>query len=393
MNQAPSYILWLPSWYPNKLAPYDGDFIQRHAKAVSAYIPLHVLHIIRDEKGTITKSLKIEENKSGNLAEVIIYYYSRKRNLKILDRFLSMNKFGKIYRDYISLFFKANDLPELVHVHISFKSGLIAGWIEKRWGIPYVLTEHWTVYLDEAKPALNDLSFVHQYMISKIMTNALLVLPVSDYLGKALKKKWPSIEFETIPNVVDTDIFYSAEQTPNNKLHLIHISTFTYQKDPENLFKALGLLKKEDINFSLDLFGPVTESILNLVKVENIEKEIIIHGEVPQLILSEYLKKADALILYSRYESFGCVIIEANACGVPVIVTDTQLMHELVEENINGILVQPGSAIELAKALMNYSVIKNSFNRNKIAARTIEKYSFNKVGKMIAGIYDRYRKS
>ena len=88
MNQAPSYILWLPSWYPNKLAPYDGDFIQRHAKAVSAYIPLHVLHIIRDEKGTITKSLKIEENKSGNLAEVIIYYYSRKRNLKILAEFI-----------------------------------------------------------------------------------------------------------------------------------------------------------------------------------------------------------------------------------------------------------------------------------------------------------------
>ena len=42
MPQAPAYILWLPSWYPNKLDPFDGDFIQRHAVAVSAFVPVHV---------------------------------------------------------------------------------------------------------------------------------------------------------------------------------------------------------------------------------------------------------------------------------------------------------------------------------------------------------------
>ena len=43
-------ILWLASWYPNELAPFDGDFIQRHAQSVSILHMVEVLHVINDEK-------------------------------------------------------------------------------------------------------------------------------------------------------------------------------------------------------------------------------------------------------------------------------------------------------------------------------------------------------
>ena len=385
-----SYILWLPSWYPNKLGPYDGDFIQRHAKAVSAYVPVHVLHLVRDGEGVITRSVKIEENIEHNLKEVIIYYYSKKPGLKIFDLFFSMNKFGHQYRTYLTDFFSEHGLPSLVHVHIAFKAGLIARWLKQRLGIPYLLTEQWTIYLENAKPKLTNLTFAHQYMISKIMTNASLVLPVSDHLGKELQKKWPSITYEVVPNVVNSNIFFPSHEKNNDKLKLIHISTLTYQKDPESLFRAVGLLKKQGIEFSLDVFGPVNELVLSLIKSENIGEEVKLHGEVPQQVLSEFLRKSDALILYSRYETFGCVIIEANASGVPVIVTDTELMHELVEDNVNGVFVPAGTGEQLANALISFSNQRNSFDKNKIASQAIEKYSYNRVGKIYADIYARY---
>ena len=42
-KQQKPYILWLPSWYPNKSEPYSGDFIQRHAKAAALYDPVTVI--------------------------------------------------------------------------------------------------------------------------------------------------------------------------------------------------------------------------------------------------------------------------------------------------------------------------------------------------------------
>ncbi|HLF45514.1 MAG TPA: hypothetical protein VI548_03770, partial [Chitinophagaceae bacterium] len=79
------YILWLPSWYPCKLTPYDGDFIQRHARAVSAFVSVQVVHFIRDKDGTVTKDIRIEENKTDKLTETIVYYYSKTLPVQAAD--------------------------------------------------------------------------------------------------------------------------------------------------------------------------------------------------------------------------------------------------------------------------------------------------------------------
>ena len=51
MTKPPApYVLWLPSWYPNKLAPFDGDFIQRHAKAAALYNDILVIYAVPDEE-------------------------------------------------------------------------------------------------------------------------------------------------------------------------------------------------------------------------------------------------------------------------------------------------------------------------------------------------------
>ena len=42
--------LWLVSWYPDKISPFNGDFIKRHAEAVSLYDDVHVIYVTKDEK-------------------------------------------------------------------------------------------------------------------------------------------------------------------------------------------------------------------------------------------------------------------------------------------------------------------------------------------------------
>ena len=85
---------------------------------------------------------------------------------------------------------------------------------------------------------------------------------------------------------------------------------------------------------------------------------------------------ADALILYSRYETFGCVLIEANACGIPVIVSDIEVMHENVKAGVNGLFAENENFRKLADQIIYYLESKDSFQRGKIAAHTIAHYSY-----------------
>src|SRR6266496_904545 len=181
-------IFWLASWYPNFLKPYDGDFIQRHARAVSAFTPIHVMYFVRDSNGMVTNSIYIDKKTTGNLTETIIYYKVKRSGFKFIEKIRSFKVFRKIYKKTISELFGKEGRPQLVHAHVAFKAGLIARWIKRKYRIPYLLTEHWTIYLDEATPNLKDLSFVHRSVIGKVMKEALLVLPVSDYLGKCLQQ-------------------------------------------------------------------------------------------------------------------------------------------------------------------------------------------------------------
>lgn len=384
------YVLWLTSWYPCRLTPYDGDFIQRHARAVAPFFPVQVLHFIRDKTGEISKNVVIETKSEGNLKETIVYYYSPVFPFPLADRIVSFLKFRSLYKKIVSEYFQHQGLPVLVHVHITFKAGLIARWIKKHTGINYLLTEQWTIFLEKAKPCFKDLPFYIQYLIGKIISGASLVLPVSNYLANTLQRRWPSLQYEVVPNVVDTTIFFPEGKPDSKSLRFIHISTLSYQKDPETLFSAFGIVNRRGIDFVLDLVGPVKDELYQFIQTEGIGEKINFLGEMPQAMLAQVLKKADALILYSRYETFGCVLIEANACGIPVLVPNIRPMNELIQDGVNGILVNPGSASALAEAIIQFSQSKDRFIKMKIAESTAEKYNYNRIGKKIAGIYSRY---
>src|SRR5688572_180491 len=95
-------ILWLPSWYPNKTAPFDGDFIQRMAKATSLYAEIHVFFVVKDE--SLKDSLVTNFAQNGNLYETIAYYNSSSLLSRVMPRGISWKKYFSIYKQLISNF-------------------------------------------------------------------------------------------------------------------------------------------------------------------------------------------------------------------------------------------------------------------------------------------------
>ena len=127
-----SYVLWLPSWYPNKFRPFDGDFIQRHAQAISPYIRLTIIYFYQYGQKESPNEDKIEINESRNLKEIIVSFSFFKTGVSFLDKIIYNLKFFFTCKKYLKTHFRENGLPRLVHVHVPMKAGLLALWIKKK---------------------------------------------------------------------------------------------------------------------------------------------------------------------------------------------------------------------------------------------------------------------
>jgi glycosyltransferase involved in cell wall biosynthesis len=374
-------VLWLPNWYPNQLDPYNGDFIQRHARATALYCKVDVICIVRDKEGKVTRSVKTEKNVSGNLNETIIYYYSNSFLPGIADRILSGLKYMRIYKKSIREYINQNGKPRCAHVHIADKNGLIAIWLKRTLQIPYLVSEQWTLFLQEAIPQFHSQSLWFRRMWKRVITNASGISVVSDYLGKALVSAGAPDNYKVIPNVVDHQIFYPAGDGPQNVSGFIHISLLNYQKNFIAILKAFELVKMAGHAFHLSVYGPVSKTLQEKVKQADLSKEVQFHGEVAQTILADRLRNSIALIQYSRYETFGCVIIEAHASGIPVIASEIPVHHETIVEGQNGVFVESENAKALADTIITFLKNRPPFSPKEISERTKKLYGYDKVGK------------
>ncbi len=378
--------LWMASWYPNKISPFNGDFIKRHAEAVSLYTDIHVIHLVKDEKGDMTKDVLVEENHTGRLSETIIYYHVPGSLFSIANKFYSAQKFSRLYKQAIKKYVNANGVPAIVHVHVGMKAGLAALWMKRKWRTAFVVSEHWSGFLPEATDKFAHQSPVIRYGWKRTMKEAAGCSAVSASLAKGLATHFPMLQCRVIPNVVNKSIFFPAHVDPGFP-QFIHISGLDELKNPVEILQAFQMLKKDIPAARLAVFGSVKQEIVNKAAALGLADAVSFHPEVAQSVLAEQMNKSAALILYSSYETFGCVIIEANACGVPVIASDIPVFHETVADTVNGYFVplhQPGLLAEKMKMVLRQ---QNVIDRHTMAETTVSKYSYETIGKMFSDWY------
>src|SRR5690349_6162485 len=133
-------ILWLVSWYPNINDRFDGDFIQRHARAAAIYHDIYVLFV---SEADIEKDVETEIRQATGLTEKIIYY---KRKSGFLHKLRKQLTWRQLFQNAIVEYVKNNGLPAIVHVHIPWKAGLMALWMQKKFGTDFIISEHWGIY-------------------------------------------------------------------------------------------------------------------------------------------------------------------------------------------------------------------------------------------------------
>lgn len=380
-------VLWLASWYPNKLDNFTGDFIQRHAQAVSQYCEVQVIYAKKDEDLT-SNTTAVKRFVTGNLTEQIIYYNSPKTAFKILDRLISFLNYKKHFRNAIKDYCMEQGKPDYIHVHVAMNAGVTALWAKRKWGIHYFVTEHWVGYYKECVPSIFDKNFLFRSLNKRILEKAALFFPVSKGLGETVKQHFVNVPFFAIPNVVNTRFFNYKPLTPA-KFRFIHISYMNYQKNPEGILQAAAMLKERGFDFELIMLGNDNTELRSMAnKYELLNKFVFFQQPVAYSEVAVHMQKASALLLFSRFENLPCVILEALCCGLPVISSNVGGIAEVIDIE-NGLLVESEHAVQLAEAMQSLITNYQKYDRYAIAAKAAEKFNYEKVGRQF---YDQYTK-
>ncbi len=378
-------ILWLCSWYPNSADPFDGDFIERHARSLALFQPLDVLHIVQNTSLLKNGKKRIEKRFENNIHTSIVYIPMPAWPLKPLNVLQFNWSYYSVLKQQLNLYIKKNGKPDLVHVHVPAKIGIGAVWLKKKYNIPFVVTEHSTTYFPGTHDQYSERSLYYRNIVKKVFTSAEAFVSVSNRLTSLIHKLFQVKKTYLVRNAVDVEMFFPV-QVANPVKRFVHVSMMVPFKNVEGILQALSVLNKTNRNWVMSFVGPASEAHKTLAVDLGLAEQISWEGLLPYAVVAKQIQTGDALVHFSKYENLPCVINEALCCGVPVISSDVGGISEIIDSS-NGCLVQNGNVAELAEALNNFLSNPSKFNKQNISARAMAMFRYETIGMQLMELY------
>ena len=366
-------ILFISSWFPNKLEPTNGNFVQRHAEAVALKHDVEILHTIGDfnQKETFVFDDKI----INGIRTLVIYYRNSKNPVQNFLRRMKAYKIG----------FSKMQKPELVHGNVLHNNMLFAVYLKKKYKISFVISEHWTALQEEN---LGRTSANIKRIAKFIAKHADYIFPVSENLKKSLKMLGIKTPMKVISNVVNTDVFRIRQTNGNKSTRFLHVSSLIPRKRPDKIIETVHQLKVNGYDVSLEIGGDGdTATLRRLVQKLNAEEYISIFDEISYEEVAEKMQASDCFILFSDNETQGCVILESYACGKPVIATSVGGVPEFIKPGL-GILIEKANEQELYQSMQNFIENKITFNKPEVLRDfVIDNFSKDIISNQFTEVY------
>jgi len=217
--------------------------------------------------------------------------------------------------------------------------------------------------------------------------------------AKTSKLLW-NRRVDIVPMAVDTSIFRPVDPSPlraalmeegvirEGEKIVLFVGRLVPHKGLEELITCA---KYVDARFLICGGGPLKKKLESEIKDQGLDN-IRLMGPVEDELLPSYYSLCDVFVLpsHSRLEAFGIVLLEAMACGKPIIASDIPGSREIVEVGVNGLLAEPLNPEDLASKISSLlgdgaGAREMGENGKKLVER---KYSWEKVTGQMIDIYD-----
>jgi glycosyltransferase involved in cell wall biosynthesis len=386
-------VLFLTNLFPFYQNPVAGAFITNRLKTLPSFdIEFDIYSITyKDTFGVkllkkILSKINVDVNDSFYEVNGIKYKYATSSrnvldifNSKILKKSNQIKDSREVAED---LFYKIKDNKfDIIHAHGMYdpSAGLVAKLLSQKLGVPYIVTCHGS--------DINLLMPLAKELYIDVLENAAKVIFVSNaLLNKAKSFEYPGKNSVVIPNGIEPDDFKPLDKEKiKEELGLSKkvvgfvgnlIPVKRADKFPE-LFSYISSIY--DTEFLVVGDGELRKGIENECKKRKLQIKFV--GRVPNEDVPYYMNAMDVMILPSRNEGFGAVVIEAQGCGVSVVGSSNGGIPEAIGGG--GIVVEEGKDFEKRFAQSIVKLLKNPIDESYLRKRANEFAWKNIVGKEI----------
>jgi glycosyltransferase involved in cell wall biosynthesis len=214
--------------------------------------------------------------------------------------------------------------------------------------------------------------------------------------GKLSALGYPRERITVIPNGIDERKFLHREHFVEKRkgFKILCVSRFARNKGYEILIQALKLIK-EKFDFYAYFVGSVADAnyfsyIRHLVIREKLEENVTFGISINDAQLTDCYLSSDIFVLPSRMETLPLVILEAMYAGLPIISTRVGGISEIVENDVNGFLIEAGNPVQLSEKLIN--LMKDSDKRKEMSVANKRKagnYTWDKIAAKTFELYNK----
>lgn len=378
------HILIIPSWYPQFEGDIGGSFFREQAHALrnsghKVGVIYPQVRSIKNLKGLYSKSYGKQYINDNGLNTYKFHHLAIPKLTKVQNQ--RWVKHGlKIFEEYIKNF----GMPDIIHVHSLKPAGYLALKINSKYQIPFVVTEHSSMF------ARYHISESDIQSLGKIIAASSYNIGVSKQFCNLLDGIFEFKKWQYIPNIVNKNFLDSDIDPPNGKNEFIYLSicSLTHIKAIDNLIRAFALIHKKTLNAILYIGGDGEErnNLEKLVKDLNLEDRVIFLGSLSREKVRTEMAKSSVFVLPSRYETFGVVLVEALALGKPIIATKCGGPESIINDKV-GTLVEVDNIKELSKAMLEAYITPDKYNSNDIRQYCIDNFSEKTVTSKLTKIY------
>lgn len=374
-------VFIVPSWYPSESNPIYGIFNQEQAFMLACQRPEWNIGVSTWGQGDAHFMIPISSPSS-------FMNLFKKHERKATTVHTNLRKyfvpaFGwtrKILRGNIEGIIAANEknlstyiqdfgLPEVISAQASYPAAIVAHRLSEKWGIPYTVTIRmgpfpFAEFLD-SRGQLKEI-------IRKPLIHANRLIATSP----SLEQRLGSFGFSNVAvinNPVDTDFFHPEKSVTKSRCcQLLTIGRLETEKGIDILLEALSHL---EIPFELRIGGSGSkeQEYRRLCSSLHLDEKVTWLGELSRAEVKKEMQRCSFYILPSRYETFGNVLIEAMACGKPVVATKCGGPEDIVTGKVgyfSTIHAQDLSA-QISSMMNDYHL----FDANKIRESTLARFS------------------
>jgi glycosyltransferase involved in cell wall biosynthesis len=297
-------------------------------------------------------------------------------------KFLSgnMERIVKANERNLARYIEVEGHVDLIHVQASYPGAWIGYQLARKYNIPYIVTLRMSPFPFDS---YLDKSGQLDESLARVLGAAHCLIATSDAL-KARAEELGLHKIEVVNNPVDLELFQPGKALVN-VYKCLAVGRLEKQKGFDLLIKSMALLP-EELPWKLDIVGEGScrSDLEMLIAALDLEDRVRLVGELDREAVARSMQGCDLFVLSSRHETFGNVVVEAMACGKPVVATRCGGPSSILT-NDTGILCSTEDIHDLSNAIK--TALMRPWDADLIRSYAVEHYAPSLFTQRMKAIY------